>query len=48
MATPLRNVRVYGELWAEVQQVAASRGETVTAVIIRSLEQYCDSEDGQR
>lgn len=38
--TPLRNVRVSDELWINARQVAKSRGETVTDVIRRALENY--------
>lgn len=39
-ATPSRAVRVPDELWEAAKRVAADRGETVTAVIIRALERY--------
>lgn len=39
-ATPGRHVRVPDELWEAAKRVAADRGETMTAVIIRALERY--------
>lgn len=33
-------MRIPDELWQAAQRVAADRGETVTAVIIRALERY--------
>lgn len=39
-ATPHRSVRISDELWEAAKRVAADRGETVTAVIIRALMRY--------
>jgi hypothetical protein len=39
-ATPGRHVRVPDELWFAAKRVAADRGETVTAVILRALTRY--------
>jgi hypothetical protein len=38
--TPVRSVRVSDVLWGAAQDEAARRGETVTAVIVRALEEY--------
>ena len=38
--TPSRNVRISDELWQAAKAAAADRGETVTDVIVRALEQY--------
>ena len=38
--TPIRSVRVGGELWDAARAAAEERGETVTDVIVRALEQY--------
>lgn len=38
--TPARSVRVGDSLWKAAKQVAATRGETVTDVIVRALERY--------
>jgi hypothetical protein len=40
MATPLRNVRVTDDVWTAARAIAAARGETVTDVVVRSLERY--------
>lgn len=40
--TPARAVRV-GVLWDEARAVAARRGETMTAVIIRALRAYVEA-----
>lgn len=37
---PARSVRVPAELWRATKERAAERGETVTDVILRSLEEY--------
>lgn len=39
-ATPKHGVRIPDELWQAAKRVARDRGETVTAVIIRSLKRY--------
>lgn len=39
-ATPKHGVRVPDALWQAARRVAADRGETVTAVIIRALDRY--------
>lgn len=36
----IRTVRVPDELWEEAQRIAAQRGETLSEVIRRLLEQY--------
>jgi antitoxin component of RelBE/YafQ-DinJ toxin-antitoxin module len=38
--TPKRGVRIADDLWRAAQRVAADRGETLTDVIRRALEQY--------
>jgi predicted transcriptional regulator len=38
--TPRRSVRVAPGLWAAAQQVAQGRGESVSEVVVRALEQY--------
>lgn len=38
--TPQRSIRVAPELWRAAQKKAASRGETVTDVIVRALLRY--------
>jgi hypothetical protein len=38
--TPARSVRVGVELWEAAKVAAATRGETVTDVIVRALESY--------
>lgn len=38
--TPLRNVRVSDELWDAAKRKAEAEGTTLTAVIVRALEQY--------
>lgn len=38
--TPLRNVRVAEDVWTAARAIAAARGETVTDVVVRSLERY--------
>lgn len=40
MATPLRAVRIPDEVWESAKQIAEKRGETVTAVVVRSLRRY--------
>ncbi len=40
MNTPPRSVRVPDDLWRNAQEIALTRGETVTAVITRALERY--------
>ena len=37
--TPKRNIRV-GEIWDQAAELAAARGETMTAVIERALRHY--------
>lgn len=37
--TPTRSVRV-GDVWDRAREIAAQRGETMTAVITRALEAY--------
>ena len=39
-ATPLRNIRVPDDLWAEAQAEAQRRGESVTAAVIKFLRRY--------
>lgn len=39
-ATPLRNIRVAEDVWTAARAIAAARGETVTDVVVRSLERY--------
>jgi hypothetical protein len=41
--TPGRNVRVSDATWQAAKQVAAERGETVTAVIVRALKSYAET-----
>lgn len=41
--TPTRTVRVADDLWAAAREIAGERGETVTDVIVRALEQYARS-----
>jgi Arc/MetJ family transcription regulator len=38
--TPVRSIRINDELWQEAQRIAATRGETVTDVVTRSLRSY--------
>ena len=38
--TPIRPVRVPDELWEAAKATAAERGETVTAVLLRALNEY--------
>jgi hypothetical protein len=38
--TPKRGARIADDLWRAAQRVAADRGETLTDVIRRALEQY--------
>ena len=38
--TPVRGVRVPGELWRAAQAKAAEKGETVTDVVLRALKRY--------
>jgi predicted transcriptional regulator len=38
--TPHRTIRVPDELWHRAHAIAAARGEKVTAVILRALENY--------
>ena len=38
--TPLRSLRVSDELWEAVKVKAEARGETVTDVLVRSLQRY--------
>jgi predicted HicB family RNase H-like nuclease len=45
-ATPNRTVRIPDEVWESAQRVAADRGETMTAVIIRALVRYVREYDG--
>lgn len=40
--TPIRTVRVPPALWVAAQHTAATRGETVTAVILRALAAYVE------
>lgn len=40
--TPIRTIRVPDELWAAARLCAASRGETVTAALVRALEVYLE------
>lgn len=44
--TPLRNVRIDDELWANAKGIAASRGETVSDVIRAGLERYVEANRG--
>lgn len=44
MATPLRNIRVNDDLWKEAMAKANERGESLTSVIIKALEDYCDAD----
>ena len=37
--TPKRNIRV-GTIWDTAAEIAASRGETMTAVVERALQRY--------
>jgi hypothetical protein len=37
--TPKRNIRV-GGIWDEAAEIAATRGETMTAVVERALQRY--------
>ena len=41
--TPVRTVRVSDDLWEAAKRAASDRGETVTDVILRALEQYVRS-----
>jgi len=41
---PQRTVRVSDPLWDAVKAKAAARGETVTDVVVRALEQYMDDD----
>lgn len=41
--TPTRSIRVGDELWMAAREVASERGETVTDVVVRSLDQYVRS-----
>lgn len=38
--TPVRNVRVATELWEAALAKARETGETITAVIVRALDDY--------
>jgi hypothetical protein len=38
--TPTRSVRVSDELWNAARAIAKGRGETVTDVILRGLQEY--------
>ena len=38
--TPIRPVRVPDELWEAAKATAAARGETVSAVLVRALNEY--------
>jgi hypothetical protein len=38
--TPTRTLRVSDELWGDLQQIAVSKGVTITSIIINYLEQY--------
>ena len=40
--TKLRNVRVDDRLWAQAKRIAASRRETLSAVIKRALVEYVE------
>jgi hypothetical protein len=40
MTTPLRTIRVSDDLWKAVQAKAKDEGETVTAVILKQLEEW--------
>lgn len=42
--TPTRSVRV-GDVWDRAREIAARRGETMTAVITRALEAYIAGEE---
>lgn len=51
--TPIRSVRVPDDLWIAAQRVAADRGDSLTAVIVRALRRYVashplDSDDGDQ
>lgn len=46
--TPLRSVRVTGEIWRAAQARAADNGETVTDVIVRALKRYAASPPRRR
>jgi len=43
----IRTVRVSDDLWEKAQKVAAERGESISEVIRRSLEEYVDNVDEQ-
>lgn len=45
--TPIRHVRVAGELWGRVGNVAERQGRTLSAVVVDALERYVDAELGQ-
>ena len=38
--TPQRTIRISDDLWARAQRRAAERGETLTDVVRRALEDY--------
>lgn len=38
--TPARSVRVRDELWNEAKTVADQRGESISAVLVRALQEY--------
>ena len=38
--TPIRTVRVPGDVWQAAQERAAEKGESVSAVIVRALRRY--------
>ena len=38
--TPIRNVRIPDHVWDRAKEIAAERGETLTAVIEQALRRY--------
>lgn len=46
--TPIRAFRVPDDLWSQVKAAAASRGETVTDVVRRALEDYVSEQESSR
>lgn len=45
--TPLRNVRVDDDLWAEAKRIAKERRETLSAVVKRALVEYVERHGGK-
>jgi predicted DNA-binding protein len=47
IAGKIRAVRVPDELWEEAQKIAEERGETLSTVIRKALQEYVDNAEKQ-